>query len=93
MLSQQDRSGHRGGKMTIEITEGLLWFDDSKASLEEKIKRAAARYYQKFWHKADVCYVHPLALEEPIEIDNITVTPLKTVPLHHFWLGRRKENG
>ena len=36
----------------------LMWFDDSKLPLQEKIIRAASYYYQKFGRKPNICEIH-----------------------------------
>ena len=43
---------------------GWLWFDNSTGTtLEQKVQRAAIRYAKKHGQQANVCYVHPVALE------------------------------
>lgn len=36
----------------------LMWFDDSKLPLQEKIQRAASYYYQKYDRKPNLVEVH-----------------------------------
>lgn len=60
---------------------GMLWFDnDTKASLEVKIERAASYYRTKYGRTPTLCFVHPSMLpgsasssserEPPIAPDN-----------------------
>lgn len=72
----------------------LLWYDDSPGrDLVEKVRRAARRYKKKFGAVADVCYVHPSALNgkgEVTTVDKIRVSTRSTVLRHHFWIGRNE---
>ena len=69
------------------IQEGLLWFDDSKIGISDKVAKAAARYQQKYGHAATVCYVNAEQAHDALAIQWIRVIPSKTVLPHHFWLG------
>jgi len=40
----------------------LMWFDDSKLELQEKILRAASYYYQKFNRKPNLVEIHTKTL-------------------------------
>ena len=68
---------------------GWMWFDnDPKRSIEEKIQQAVGRYYLKFKHYPNRCYVN----EQLIDGDSFTVGRVKVVAApnilpHHFWLG------
>ena len=73
---------------------GLLWFDDDpQRAIEEKVRRAAKRYREKFGRAANTCYVNPISLKGDGDLGDefrcgrvkVIVTP-KTLP-HHFWLG------
>ena len=68
---------------------GMLWLDDSpKRSLDEKVRRAAAYYRQKYGQRPNLCYVHPAMLPEgPLEVDGVAVRPLKDILPQHLWLG------
>lgn len=72
---------------------GMLWFDNSNASLNTKIQRAVD-YYQKKYEKApDLCLVHPSMLRDDGRItatfvsDKITVRPYRPVLPGHIWIG------
>ena len=73
---------------------GLLWYDDDPGrDLAEKIGRAARRYRQKFGAPANVCYVHPLALDnngETQKVGQVRVASKPSVLQHHFWIGVEK---
>lgn len=44
---------------------GMLWFDnDSKASLDTKVERAAHYYLTKYGKQPTLCYVHPSMFNE-----------------------------
>ena len=77
---------------------GLLWFDnDSNVDIEEKIRRAAQYYREKYGHPADICYANSRTLfghadardRFEIELDDKTlkvITASNILP-HHFWVG------
>lgn len=47
------------GDTTPLVKTGWLWYDDdSKASLEDKVARAAQRYQTRFGRQPRLCYVH-----------------------------------
>ena len=73
---------------------GLLWLDDDpQRAIEEKVRRAAKRYREKFGRAANTCYVNPVSLGGNGDLGDefrcgrvkMIVTP-KVLP-HHFWLG------
>jgi hypothetical protein len=70
------------------MNSGLLWFDDSKQELVDKIAQAARRYEQKTGRRPSRCYVHPGELGgESITVDGVQVAEMSTVLKHHFWIG------
>jgi len=85
------------------VNAGLLWFDDDpRASLEEKVGRAAQRYLQKFGRPATHCLVNPrdlagrtngseTALRIRLAEGLILVAPTRHVLPHHFWVGISEE--
>lgn len=76
------------------MKEGLLIYDDDpKTDLAEKVGRAARRYRQKYSEEPNVCHVHPSALDskEMLSVGGVHVRPLSSVLRHHFWVGREKE--
>ena len=70
---------------------GLLWYDgDPKRPLEEKVRRAATRYVEKYGRKPNRCFVHPEAVgDESVgtEVNDCKVITSPTVLRHHFWIG------
>lgn len=72
------------------MREGLLWFDnDPKRSLEEKVSRAAERYFQKFGRRPDTCYVNPSMVPEQggARPTAVRVIAAKNILPHHLWVG------
>lgn len=69
----------------------LLWFDDSKNPLEQKVKIAAAYYQKKFSRKPDTCLVTPNMIptesKGQIEIDGISVRAWRSALPNHLCLG------
>jgi len=75
------------------MLEGLLWYDDSNdRDLTEKINRVVEHYTRKYRHAPDAVYVHPSAIDSEREIDGVKVAPLPSILLHHFWIGRERED-
>ena len=78
----------KGGDSLMK--QGLLWFDnDPKRSLEEKIAQAAERYYQKFGHRPNTCFVNPQMFpgQEVRPATGVRVVSAHDVLPHHLWLG------
>ena len=66
---------------------GMLWFDDSKIPLQNKIEKAIAYYFKKYERLPDLCLVHPNMLkDENLEVA-ITVRPYRPVLPGHIWIG------
>jgi len=74
----------------------LLWYDDDpERSLLEKVHQAARHYECKFGAPAQVCYVHPSALDakegkEPS--GGLRIAGLDTVLTNHLWVGREEKD-
>lgn len=67
---------------------GMLWLDtDKKRSFDEKVRRAAEYYEDKYGHLPDMCFVNTKAIDSEKKIDNVKVQPGKTILPGHFWLG------
>lgn len=81
--------------MAQKMRVGWLWFDnDSSRTVEEKIKRAAEQYREKFGRRPNTCYVHPQAIagEEQaltcsVKDGTVQVVAARHILPHHFWLG------
>ena len=71
---------------------GMLWLDDDKnRSLEEKVKRAAQYYRDKYGRKPNVCFINKIPGNDSNEVDKITIVQDKTILPHHFFLGLRSQ--
>jgi hypothetical protein len=68
---------------------GMLWFDnDPKATLTEKVERAAEYYRTKYGCSPDLCMVNPGMLpEQQLQAGKIMVRPLRTILPGHLWIG------
>lgn len=71
---------------------GMLWFDNSDAIIEVKVKKAAEYYEKKNGVKPNLVFVHPSMLENrpgvrSMTIGNITVRPYRPVLPGHIWIG------
>lgn len=70
---------------------GMLWFDDSQRTLQQKIIRAAAYYSEKYRQTANVVYLNPAMNSERLQSCNgIAIRESHYVLNHHFWIGREK---
>jgi hypothetical protein len=71
---------------------GLLWYDNSKRELGQKLARAAKRYRERFGQDANVCYVHPTSLpdEEERRVNGILVRTSPRILNHHIWMGEEQ---
>ena len=75
--------------------EGLLWFDDSKRSLADKVAEAAERYRQKFEAAPQVCLVNPVDFSLHFggngngrkEAAGVRVLPSQSILPHHLLIG------
>jgi hypothetical protein len=68
---------------------GMLWFDnDPKATLEEKVRRAAKYYREKYGKKPNMCFVSKKEnLEGELVVDGITVRQSPSIMAHSYWIG------
>jgi hypothetical protein len=67
---------------------GMLWLDtDSHRTLEEKVRRAAAYYADKYGQPPQLCLVNKTMLEEEKDVDTVHVRPVANMVKHHFLLG------
>ena len=67
---------------------GMLWLDDDKRlTLDDKIRRAADYYRQKYGQAPNLCLVNKAALETEKKVGRIEVRPVGHVLPHHFWVG------
>ncbi len=67
---------------------GMLWFDDSQRTLEEKLRRAMEHYITKYGHSPTLCFVHPETLNGgPDIVAGLHVRKSRLVMPNHFWIG------
>lgn len=66
---------------------GMLWLDDEKRPLSEKVMRAAEYYEAKYGRYPDTCQVNEGMLDVACDIAGIRVEPARYVLPHHLWLG------
>ena len=74
---------------------GMLWFDNSQATLNTKIEKAIDYYHKKYGRKPDLCLVHPSMLEtnqKQLEINKLIVRPYRPVLPGHIWIGVEDKN-
>jgi hypothetical protein len=70
---------------------GMLWFDDSARSTDEKIKRAVAFYAEKYGRAPTLCMVHPTTAQAEGVVGGVQVRPARSVLPHHFLVGIEDE--
>ena len=68
---------------------GMLWFDNSTARFENKIKKAVEYYEKKYGRKPDLCLIHPSMVdgEHPKHVEGLTVRVYRPVLPGHIWIG------
>lgn len=68
---------------------GMLWFDDSNGSMQEKVSQAVTFYRGKFGETPTHCLVHPSTLDGNPEglISGVRVRKARTVMPNHYWIG------
>lgn len=70
------------------MTLGMLWFDNSKSTLAQKIKKATEYYRKKYGRTPDLCLARPSTLEgQAIEQDGIAIRPYRPILPSHIWIG------
>ena len=73
---------------------GMLWFDESQQSLNERVQRAADFYAEKYGKKPTLCMVNPAMLEPGNgDFNGIRLQGARTVMPDHFWIGVDESNG
>lgn len=74
---------------------GMLWFDnDPKATLVEKVARAAKYYQDKYGKAPNRCYVHPSMKTDRMfeSVDGVEIHTNRSVLPNHFWVGIHHES-
>jgi hypothetical protein len=76
-----------------QMKSGLLWYDNAKKPIWDKIEDAAKRYKDKFGIPPDTCFVNPHDLDhetKPRPGIKIQVASKSTIMPNHIWLGVSK---
>ncbi len=68
---------------------GMLWFDDSKGSMQEKVDQAVTFYVGKFGETPTHCLVNPATLDGSPEglVSGVKVRKARNVMPNHYWIG------
>ncbi len=67
---------------------GMLWFDNSKRTLEQKVLTAIDYFVKKHNKQPNLCLVNPSMFKGSEEIQfPITVRPYRPVLPLHLWIG------
>lgn len=67
---------------------GMLWLDDDqKRTLEEKVRRAANYYREKYGQAPTLCFVNRQMINDDVQVGKIEVRPVRNIMPSHFWLG------
>ncbi len=66
---------------------GMLWLDDDKKRpFDEKVKRAAVYFVEKYGRQPSEIHVNPKALSVEKKIGKIPIVPVQTVLPYHFYV-------
>jgi hypothetical protein len=72
---------------------GMMWLDtDKRRTLEEKVRRAAEYYKDKYGRFPELCLVNEKLIEDEKKFGRVVVQPAKAVLPGHFWLGMSTPN-
>lgn len=67
---------------------GMLWFDDSPNTLNDKVVEAVGFYNKKYGREPTLCLVNPTMLEaDEGVIAGIQIRRARSVLPGHFWIG------
>jgi len=67
---------------------GMLWLDtDRKRSLDEKVRRAAEYYQEKYGLMPELCLVNSKVTVDEKKVGEVKIESAKSVLPNHFWLG------
>jgi hypothetical protein len=73
---------------------GMLWYDDTKRPLDEKVTRAVEHYKAKYGAVPTVCYVNPITLKDgPETAAGVALRKARNVLVDHFWIGVGETGG
>lgn len=72
---------------------GMLWFDDTQTTLDNKIRKATEYYQKKYGRTPDLCLVHPSMMQDSVVAsEKITVRAYRPVLPGHIWVGVEDKN-
>jgi hypothetical protein len=66
---------------------GMLWYDDTKKALSEKVARAVEYYTAKYGVAPTLCFVNPSMLRQSELMGSVQVRPARMVLSNHLWVG------
>lgn len=73
---------------------GMLWYDNTKGHLHERIEKAADYYERKYGQWPSVVYVNPVEVPGvPVTDSGIEIRTSTQILPHHFWVGMAEEPG
>ena len=69
-----------------------MWFDDSDASLVDKLIALRQRTHERLGYPPDVCHVGPdMIQEDGAIICGVRLIKDTNLPHNHFWMGREED--
>ena len=67
---------------------GMLWFDNNpKIGVEDKVRRAAKYYQNKYGKAANLCFTANWSGN----VDGIDVRMSTSMPEYNFWIGQKEQ--
>lgn len=66
---------------------GMMWMDDSKRPLPEKVAAASVYYAGKYGRQPDTCFVAAGVVSEETAVGAVTVKAAGNIPANYLWLG------
>ena len=70
---------------------GMLWFDNSDTTLEQKVQKGVSYYVDKYGKSPNLCLVHPTSFSDTdsrtMQVGNVLVRPYRPVLPGHLWIG------
>jgi hypothetical protein len=73
---------------------GMLWFDDSAQTLQEKVRRAVDYYAQKYGRTPTLCLVNPAGLNGGgAAVAGVQIRGARSVMPNHLWIGVDEQAG
>jgi hypothetical protein len=75
------------------MTQGMLWFDNSKEMTDVKIANAVTYYEKKYGRKPTLVLVHPSMIEPGLmlSINGAEIHTYRPVLPGHIWVGMADE--